>query len=256
MAHELRTPIQVLLGYIDILRDEWSRELSSEPREIVERMNTNVHDLAQTIENMMQFVLTEANATALVDEDITIRGLIAEIAPYLDAANQKKGLALHFDLGRAPEKIRASRRALRSTLLNLALNAIKFTEAGGVTIAIRWVAINGKEAVEFEVSDTGPGISPGLIDRAIEPFAQLSNTSARRYRGLGLGLAVVQRNVMLLGGEFELCSTSSRGSNFVVRVPMRAVEPEPTVRASTRKSATPMPGGVPAPSKPANSFRP
>ncbi|MGH8011472.1 MAG: ATP-binding protein, partial [Candidatus Binataceae bacterium] len=109
----------------------------------------------------------------------------------------------------------------RSTLLNLTLNAIKFTDSGGVTVAIRGIGDCGSTAVEFEVSDTGPGMSPALLARAIEPFTQLSASSVRRYRGLGLGLALVRRHVEELGGSFELRSTSARGSDLVVTIPTR-----------------------------------
>ena len=74
----------------------------------------------------------------------------------------------------------------------------------------------------MEITDTGPGLSPATLDHAVEPFAQLSNSSARRYRGLGLGLAVVQRSVEALGGQLELRPRVSGGSNFLVTIPVRA----------------------------------
>ncbi|MGH7915945.1 MAG: sensor histidine kinase [Candidatus Binataceae bacterium] len=240
LAHELRTPIQVLLGYIDILRDEWVQMLPEEPREMVERMNAHVHDLAQTIDNIMEFVLAEANAGVCVDEDVTVRSLMAEVGPYIEAANQKKALDIRFDLREAPEIIRAPRRALRSTLLNLTLNAIKFTESGGVTVAIRGIGNCGSTAVEFAISDTGPGISPALLARASEPFAQLSSSSVRRYRGLGLGLALVRRHVEELGGRFELRASSARGSDLVVTIPTR----QATARGG-RRHVIPMPTPLP-----------
>jgi two-component system, sensor histidine kinase and response regulator len=223
LAHELRTPIQVLIGYLDILRDEYRAELGPEPREIIERMNTNAYDLAQTIDNLMEFVLSEANAEARVDEDISLKSLLtAEISPALEAANLKKQLNLSFELGNAPEIIRAPRRALKSIILNLGLNAIKFTDAGKVTIVIRRArASEGSDLIEIEVSDSGPGMSQVLLDQALKPFSQLSNSSVRHYRGLGLGLALAQRNVALLGGKLELRSTPGHGANFIARFPTR-----------------------------------
>lgn len=221
LAHELRTPIQVLIGFIDILRDDWAAELSAQPLEILERMNANIHDLAQTVDNMMDLVLADANAGPLVNEDIMLSSLMADITPILEAANQRKQLELHFEMDDAPATIHAPRRGLRSILLNLALNAIKFTESGRVTVTLRRSRSQEKnEALEIEITDTGPGIDPAMLERASRPFAQLSNSSARRYRGLGLGLAVVQRNVRTLGGRLELRpAAAGNGSDFVVEIP-------------------------------------
>ena len=109
---------------------------------------------------------------------------------------------------------------MRSILLNLALNAIKFTPSGTVTIALRSALGRGRqETLEIEVTDTGPGMSPALLDQAAKPFTQLSKASARRYRGLGLGLAVVQRNLKALGGTLELHPAPGHGARFIVRIP-------------------------------------
>ena len=223
LAHELRTPIQVLIGYLDILRDEYTAAMESEPRTIIERMNANVHDLAQTIENLMEFVLTEARADARMEQEFSPRALLAEIEPALEAANAAKRLELIFDLADAPLTIRAPRGAVRTIVLNLALNAIKFTENGRVAIAIRHIhAAEGADAIEISVQDSGPGMTPEMLDEASRPFSQLSNTAARRYRGLGLGLALVRRKTSALGGKLELVSTPGRGARFTVRFPARA----------------------------------
>jgi signal transduction histidine kinase len=222
LAHELRTPVQVLLGYLDILREDYGEQFSSEPRALLDRMNANVHDLAQTIDNLMHFVLSEVNAEAMVDEDITPGSLIAEITPVLEAFNQHKHLKLEFDFAETPDLFRVARRPLKLILLNLAINAIKFTDSGSVTLAIHSLRdrLLGS-AIQIEVSDTGPGLDPTMLDHATEPFAQLSNSSARRYRGLGLGLALVQRGVKALGGKLELRSHDGTGSTFLVTIPVR-----------------------------------
>lgn len=260
MAHELRTPIQVVMGYLEILRDEYEPELGAEPRKLLERMNSNVHDLARTIDNMMEFVLADANAEAMVAEDVTIASLIADVTPAIEAANQAKRLQIHYDLKGAPKMIRAPRRALRSILLNLVLNAIKFTPSGSVMIALRSAAGRGREAMlEIEVTDTGPGMSPALLEQAAKPFTQLSKASVRRYRGLGLGLAVVQRNLKALGGTVELHSVAGHGARFIVRIPQGTLPG--TIRAATpigpRRApllpADPSPkgSGLPRPIRPA-----
>jgi signal transduction histidine kinase len=220
LAHELRTPLHVLIGYLDILRDE---PVGSEgTRDILEHMNSNVYALAQTVENLIEVVLTEANAHLFAEEEISLRSLIAEITPALEAANLNKQLDLRLLIEDAPETIRGSRGALRSIILNLALNAIKFTESGTVTITFRRASTStGRESIEIEVSDTGPGISEAMVNQAMNPFAQLSNSSERHHRGVGLGLTVVQRNVAAIGGKLELHSTAGHGARFIVTVPAK-----------------------------------
>ena len=120
----------------------------------------------------------------------------------LEAANDMKGLEIRYDLEAAPTAFRSRRRPIKSILLNLAINAIKFTDRGSVTIAIRRARSSQLDAaIELEVRDTGPGIEAEMVEQAFERCAQLSHRSIRSHRGMGLGLAVVQRNVEALGAK-------------------------------------------------------
>ncbi|MGH7924413.1 MAG: sensor histidine kinase [Candidatus Binatus sp.] len=221
LAHELRSPVQAILGYLDILRDEASEALGGRHQQILERLNANAHDLAQTVENVMDFTVAEAMAEATGEEEIRLHDLIGELAPALEAANDSKGLEIRFDLEGAPSVFRSRRRPLKSILLNLAVNAIKFTERGSVTIAIRCATVSKfGSTIELEVRDTGPGIEADLVEQAFKTCAQLSHSSVRRHRGMGLGLAVVQRNVQALGAKIIVKSALRQGSSFVVTVPI------------------------------------
>jgi two-component system sensor histidine kinase/response regulator len=221
LAHELRSPVQALLGYLDILRDELGDVLNSRHKHIFERANANAHDLAQTVENVMDFSVADAMAEATDQEDIYLHELIAELAPALEAANDSKGLQIRYDLESAPGVFRSRRRPIKSILLNLAVNAIKFTEKGSVTIAIREaVSPEAGPAVELSVSDTGPGIDAEMVARAFKLCAQLSNSSVRRHRGMGLGLAVVRRNAIALGATIAVNSALRQGSVFTVTIPI------------------------------------
>lgn len=221
LAHELRSPVQALLGYLDILRDELGESLDGRHRHIFERVNANAHDLAQTVENVMDFSVADAMAEPADLEDIHLHELIAELAPVLEAANDSKGLQIRYDLEGAPAAFRSRRRPIKSILLNLALNAIKFTAKGSVTIGIR-MTVSPKlgPAIELAVSDTGPGIDTAMVARAFKLCAQLSSSSVRKYRGMGLGLAVVQRNAIALGATVAINSTLRDGSVFTVTIPV------------------------------------
>ncbi|MGA7870777.1 MAG: HAMP domain-containing sensor histidine kinase [Candidatus Binatus sp.] len=221
LAHELRSPVQVILGYLDILRDELSEGLCGRHKQILERLNANAHDLAQTVENVMDFSVADAMAEAADEEEIRPQDLIEDLAPALEAANGSKGLENRFDLEAAPPVFRARRRPIKAILLNLAVNAIKFTDRGCVTIAIRCAAsCKHAPAVELEVRDTGPGIEAAMVGQAFKRCAQLSHSSIRSHRGMGLGLAVVQRNVEALGGKIIVKSALQQGSAFRVIVPI------------------------------------
>lgn len=221
LAHELRSPVQALLGYLDILRDELGEALSTRHKQIFERLNANTHDLAQTVENVMDFSMAQAMAESAVQEDIHPDELIGDLLPALEAANDSKGLQINYDLEGAPVVIRSRRRPIKSILLNLAVNAIKFTEKGSVTIALRQVASpEGGPALELTVSDTGPGIDAEMVAQAFKLCAQLSSSSVRKHRGMGLGLAVVHRNAIALGATIAVKSALEQGSVFVVTIPI------------------------------------
>jgi signal transduction histidine kinase len=101
----------------------------------------------------------------------------------------------------------------------LVSNAIKFTDRGGVTVRLRRLRVRHRCVVELEVADTGIGMEEGRLDEAFAPFMQLSSSSTREHRGLGLGLALVRRNVISLGATLDVRSKPSAGSSFRVRFP-------------------------------------
>ena len=221
-AHELRTPVQVLLGYLDILRGErvdaaaaTLAELAN--RTIIERMNANVRELAQTVENVLEFVLADA-ALETAAEEVELAEFFDELEEVLDTLKRNGNLAIRFDLGHAPRTIVTRRRALRSIVLNLASNAIKFTSDGEVVISAS-LCVDDPDTLVLEVRDTGVGIDDDQLSSAFEPMVQLSQSSIRRHRGLGLGLTVVQRNVKGLGGRLWVESAPAVGSCFKVTIP-------------------------------------
>lgn len=220
LAHELRTPIQALMGRLEMLQEEYAAEIGRRPRELVQRMNVNAFELQQTLENLLAFVVAQAGGEVNIEEHLTLESIVADVEPVIAMANADKHLDVQLELDRAPAIIDAPRRAVTGTIINLALNAIKFTEAGRVTIAVRRIARAGDRAtVEIEVSDSGPGLSPALFEEVSQPFAQLSRSSTRRFRGVGLGLAIVRQNVATLGGTLELLSAPGHGADIFVRFP-------------------------------------
>ena len=221
LAHELRSPVQALLGYIDILRDELAEDLTEKHRQIADRMNVNIHDLSQSVENLLEFALADAHAEATIEEDVTVNDLMAEVMPALEAANFSKGLAIDVQIDGVLGKLHMRHRPLKSILLNLAVNAIKFTPKGSILISFKEVSTaQFSRALELSVKDTGPGIEPTLLELAFMRCSQLSNSSARKFRGMGLGLPVVKHNVDTLGATLAVNSLPQEGSTFIVTIPL------------------------------------
>jgi len=238
LAHELRTPIQALMGRLEMLQEEYADQIGHQPRELVQRMNVNAFELQQTLENLLAFVGARAGAQAGVAEPLELDSIIADVEPVVAAANAEKGLAVQFDLAGAPAVIHAPRRAVTTTIINLARNAIKFTDTGSVTISLRQCRRAGQGCmVEIEVRDSGPGLSLELFDAMCQPFVQLSRSSTRRFRGIGLGLTIVRQNAALLGGKLELRSRPGHGATFLVRFPQAAGSLRRSLDGAARLSA-------------------
>jgi len=217
LARELRTPVQVLLGYLDALRDQMTK-LPAGSGWMLERMNANACELARVVENILEFARDEVREERREVEEVSTLELLDEVMPLVESVNHEKRLKLQFDLDDAPAVIYARHRQLRLILANLAVNAVRFTAAGSVTISIRRSGRPGKAQVAFEVRDTGPGISAELRDQLFKPFGQLAPAGTRQFQGLGL--TVVKRCVATLKGKLEIHSTPGQGARFMVRFPV------------------------------------
>jgi signal transduction histidine kinase len=220
LAHELRTPVQVFLGYLEILREDGVDAATS--HQIVDRLRVNAMDLARMVENVMEFAAADSAALPFGAEEVSLAQIADEVAPALETANQRKHLTLEVEIEEPAALVCVDRRAVRAILENLAVNAIKFTDRGSVKVVLkRWSAPIAGAKLVIEVSDSGPGIELMLLKRAFEPCVQLSHSSTRRFRGMGLGLAVVKRNVEALDADLEVNSAANCGSTFAVRIPLK-----------------------------------
>lgn len=219
LCHELRTPLQVVRGYLEILAEDLGGEFAAEPRRMVEQVRLAAAELEQTVENLLEW----AGGGAGMVEAFLVGEMLAEVAPALDAMARRKRLWLRWDCQHG--RLLSDRRRLHSILFNLVNNALKFTSSGGVTVRIRFAAPAQDEpaSLQLEVSDTGIGIARERMGEIFEPFRQLSDSDRRRYRGLGLGLSLVARNVELLGGRLEISSQPSAGTSFRIKLPQAAL---------------------------------
>jgi signal transduction histidine kinase len=217
LSHELRGPLHVINGYLDILAEDWAAELSAEPSRILERLRLSAAELAQTVENLLEYAAAAAGTAAAVRETVEVSELLAELEPAFGASARRKKIFLVWRVEPQLALTNTDRRRLVSIVNNLINNAIKFTDRGGVTVQLRRVRVRGERLVELEVADTGIGMSQSRLEDAFAPFVQLSSSNSRERRGLGLGLSLVRRNVIALGASLEVKSKLSLGSRFRVR---------------------------------------
>ena len=217
MSHELKTPLVVVIGYAELLKNGVIGELNHEQQEALERVLGSAGEQLNIINNLLETIQLEANAIVATYELVDVEDLIETLKLEHDSRANKKDVKLVCSHSAAPFQITTDPVKLKQILQNLINNAIKFTDRGSVTISARKVA-NGKK-VEFQVSDTGIGIPKEMQEVIFEKFYQLDSTDTRRYGGVGLGLHIVKKLTEFLHGEVQVESEPGKGSTFTVRIP-------------------------------------
>lgn len=232
MSHEVRTPMNGILGMTELAL---ATDLTAEQREYLETVKTSAQSLLTILNDILDFSKIEAGKLELETVEFRLRDSLAELARFLSHRARQKGLELRCECGPdVPTAILGDPVRLRQVLVNLADNALKFTDAGRVTLRCDTAGCAaGEVTLRFTVSDTGIGIPADKLERIFEPFTQADGSITRRYGGTGLGLAISARLVGLMGGRISAESEPGRGSAFhfqircpVVRSPALAASPE------------------------------
>jgi signal transduction histidine kinase len=217
MSHELRTPMNAVLGYTDLILDDIFGEVPAPIRETLERIKTNGQHLLSLINDVLDLSKMEAGQLALSLAEYAMGEVVHAVVSALESLAAGKKLALEAIVPADLPPGRGDERRLTQVLLNLAGNAIKFTDAGQVSIEAR--ARDG--AFVVSVSDTGPGISEADQQKIFEEFQQADSSSTRSKGGSGLGLSISRQIVELHGGRLWVESALGEGSTFHFTVPLR-----------------------------------
>jgi PAS domain S-box-containing protein len=226
MSHEVRTPMNAVLGFLDILADSG---LDAQQRILVDKVQKSSRALLRILNDILDFSKLDAGAVDLEMAPFAIEDVLRDAADLFALTASAKGLELAIDLPPGlPLRYRGDALRLGQILVNLLGNAIKFTEHGSVHLAVRALdQAHGQTSLRFEVADTGIGLTPEQTQRLFQPFVQADSSTTRRFGGTGLGLTIAKRLVELMGGEIGVDSELGHGATFwftVLLIPDRCVE--------------------------------
>jgi signal transduction histidine kinase len=220
MSHELRTPLNSVLGFTELLFDGIYGELPEKAKATVARVQSNGRHLLGLINDVLDLSKIEAGQLTLSVDDYSVGQVLRQVATTVEPLARAKGHSLRTSIADDLPLGRGDERRLTQVLLNLAGNAVKFTEVGEVEISADAVDRN----FEIAVRDTGPGIAAQDQAMVFEEFRQVDSSSTRQKGGTGLGLAISRRIVELHGGAISLVSSPGAGSTFLIKVPIRLEE--------------------------------
>ena len=226
MTHELRTPLQSIIGYSDLLMDDakdWGQQSAVDD---LRTINAAGKHLLTLINDLLDTAKAEAGTTELHIERFDADGLIADTLRAVAPLAEKNGNAIKNEPDGGPVgQMSTDLTRLRQVLFNLLSNACKFTHQGTVTLVTSVADTPAGRELLLEVRDTGIGMTPEQVAKLFRPFQQADSSTTRKYGGTGLGLSIVRKLCRLMGGEAEAQSTVGVGSVFRVRLPMEYVDP-------------------------------
>lgn len=231
MSHELRTPLNGILGFSEIMRMKLFGPLGNEKYlEYANDIHQCASHLLELINDLLDIARIEQHKLTLDEKEIDLERMIRSSLAMVKERAHANG---HHILEKRPEQlpiVLADERKLKQVLLNLLANAIKFTPAGGlITLGVAADPIHG---LIFEITDTGIGIPPDQLAKALEPFGQVDSTLARRYEGSGLGLPLAKGLIELHGGIFQLESKPGIGTAVRFTLPPRRILAAPAETAA------------------------
>jgi len=216
LSHEFRTPLQGMLGYLDLLEDSLTTHPDGMAHESVERLRANTHRLQTLLEELLCFAELRAGHRPKVVECVDVPELFAQFDGMVNQQLTGRPIRFEWEVQADVPPLMTDGRKLRQVITGLLSNAVKFTDRGTIRLHARsapdW-------QIEISVEDSGVGIDPTQFEHIFEEFRQLDGSLTRRVDGLGLGLALARELTTMLGGRITVESTPNQGTAFRVRLP-------------------------------------
>ena len=241
MSHEIRTPLTSIVGYTDLMLE--ADGLPVLPEVYVDHLETirrNGRHLLSILNDILDVSKIEAGRVEAERLPVSLLEIVDDVLSVMRQTASNKGIG--FDVsyaGKVPATIQTDPTRLRQVLMNLIGNAIKFTEQGGVRLAIEFLGSQEDHmspALQFAVSDTGVGLSPAACDRIFDAFSQADASTTREFGGTGLGLTICKQLAALLGGDVIVESIEGHGSTFTLTIDAGAIAGTCLVDATVREA--------------------
>jgi signal transduction histidine kinase/DNA-binding NarL/FixJ family response regulator len=219
MSHELRTPLNAIIGFGQLLESE---PLAPSQKNYVNLINSSGTHLMELINAVLDHAKIESGSLTLEAIDFDLATIIESVSSIVLERANSKGLAFNAEIAQdLPPRLVGDPTRLRQVLINLLVNAVKFTDQGLVTLRI---AVDGTDLI-FSIRDTGIGMDKNAVSRLFQPFSQADHSITRKYGGTGLGLMISKELVEAMGGHIEVDSAPGAGSCFWVRLPLKTAKP-------------------------------
>ena len=249
MSHELRTPLNAIIGYSEMLQ-EASEDVGQEDFiPDLKKIHGAGKHLLHLINDILDLSKIEAGKMSLFVESFDVGNLVQEVATTVHPLIQNNANLMEVQMGDALGSMNSDVTKVRQCLFNLLSNASKFTEKGVIRLRVSREASAGGDMLQFEVSDSGVGISREQLAKLFQAFSQADASTTRKYGGTGLGLALTRRFCQMMGGDVVVTSDVGKGSTFTIRLPADAPAPVQAAPAGAGLAAGVAERTVPVPSR-------
>jgi protein-histidine pros-kinase len=222
MSHELRTPLNAIIGFTGTLLMRLPGPLTPDQEKQLRTVQASARHLLSLISDLLDIAKISAGRLELATELVDCRRVVEDVVATLRPEAERKGLSLALSIDDTLPAVRADARALAQIVINLAQNAIKFTDRGHVRVDVRRSGALAVHGIAISVEDTGPGIRAEDQALLFEAFARVPRRDRRHHEGTGLGLHLSRQLAELMGGRITLSSEPGKGSTFTLELPADA----------------------------------
>jgi signal transduction histidine kinase len=219
MTHELRTPINIVIGNLDLLLGGFLGETNERQRKCIETSLRNSGEALNLVSSILDLSRFEAGQVVIHVEEFRLEEVWAELEILFRIGLSGKPVELFWEIAGALPALKSDRMKVKEILSNIVFNAVKYTDKGQVRVTA--APTESGDQIEIEIKDTGVGIPQESLPLIFEPFRQVEGSSSRSLGGVGLGLAIAKRLLNLLHGKVEVASEVGKGTTFRITLPVR-----------------------------------